>query len=263
MNTYPYNAFPFKKLQAANPFKQVLNLFAWKPLFRFSYQIYWSFNLVRYYSQRFLFPTYFTLLKFVSQSTYAGYSIAKLTSYEASAVCKCLWRCKIPARKNSEIFLAGTRWQGVIPYISYPVPVSSCQNVQIITKMYTFLAKMYKFLAKKCTNSLPWQGKCHYNSSPGVVGNKNVNIFPPWGVPARKIIFFDLWNSCHAPNWPDLSCQMVSWAAIVAQRQDALFVWYRLWVHIKQGVGLFLPSFSISLSLGSKTNFTFAEIAKN
>ena len=38
----------------------------------------------------------------------------------------CYW-----LEKNSDIFLAGTHWQGVTPNFSSPGPVSSRQNVQI------------------------------------------------------------------------------------------------------------------------------------
>ena len=46
------------------------------------------------------------------------------------------------------------------------------------------LAKMYK-MSSKCANSLPWRGKCHYNSLPGVIGKKRVKKIPHKGVPAR------------------------------------------------------------------------------
>ena len=53
----------------------------------------------------------------------------------ASAVCRCLWRYGILARKNSVIFLAGTHRQGATPNFSSPGPVSSRQNVQILAKL--------------------------------------------------------------------------------------------------------------------------------
>ena len=90
-----------------------------------------------------------------------------------------------------------------------PEPVSSCQSVQILAKMYNFSPKCTDFLPKYA-NFLPWREKCHYNSALGFVGEKKVNIISRWDIPARKKRFFDPRHSRQVPNRPDLSCQMVS-----------------------------------------------------
>ena len=84
-----------------------------------------------------------------------------------------------PVRKNSKLFLTGRGWRE--NYL--PGPVSSRQKVQIPCQA-----------EPKCANSLPWQGKCHSNLSPGRPGEK-------------KIFFFGPRNSCRTPPHPAIPCQ--------------------------------------------------------
>ena len=91
-----------------------------------------------------------------------------------------------------------------------------CQGQSCLAKMYKYSPKCTNSLPK-CANSLPkfansssWQGKCHYDSLPRVVGQETVNKFPHWGVWQEKIWIFEPRNSCETPPHPNLSRQMVS-----------------------------------------------------
>ena len=66
------------------------------------------------------------------------------------------------------------------------------------------LSKMYKFLPK-CANSSPWRGKSHYDSSPGVVGEKKVKQILLPGCPGEEQ--FDFLTRRILTHRPDLSRQ--------------------------------------------------------
>ena len=83
-----------------------------------------------------------------------------------------------PGKKKFRNFLVGTSRQEIISNLFSPRPVSSCQRLQIIAKMYNFLPNSIDF-SPKYAYFLPWQEKSWQYFSPGHPGKKKKLICWP------------------------------------------------------------------------------------